>query len=212
MRDPKASAKKISKSRSGAKFLAWAASLLLLGGFFTLALYPAQRLVGLWSGEDRDFKRLPFNLQVDGFKTLWGYSGWLGPDELLSEHRSEEPVKDHNRSGRPMVINGLTYFNGGIGVHAPSKIAFDLGGKAQRFSCRVGLDAATDERLSQGVFCSVLGDGTVLFKGPVLKMGSNPLPIDVPTAGVRILILVVDTTDLEDVGSDVDWVDLKFTR
>ncbi len=208
-RPPSEPRKKQVRVGNWIRILRWGTSFLLLALFFSLASYPARRVVLGWFGQNSDFKKLPLIYSVDGIPALWGYSGWGGPANHLAENRSEAPVIDHNCYDGNLNING-TAFSHGVGVHAPSKIAFDLGGKANRFFCQTGLDASSDERQSQGVFCYVLADGREILRSPRLTVNSNPFNIDVSVQGVQELVLGADTTDLEDVGSDVDWVNLKF--
>lgn len=199
-----------SKTKGGREKVAgWCASLILMAAFFSLELYPAQRMEGLWQGKDLDFKKLELNLAVDGVKASWGYSGWRGAVNFLAPNRSEPPILDHNLFGGSFNVNG-TVFPHGLGVHAPSQVAFALDGRIRRFTCQVGLDESSDPSQMQGVYCYVLADGHEIIRSPLLTQELNAFSIDVPVSGVRELVLGVDTTDLEDMGSNVDWVNLVF--
>jgi hypothetical protein len=171
--------------------------------------YPMARQLALWTGRNIDFIRYPTSLKVDGFKMVWAYSGWRGPSHYLTPNRSDLPVQNLSDFESPMVIAGLP-FQKGFGVHAPSEMAFDLQGGASHFSCQVGLDRNTTEAQTFGVQCSLVGDGKVLAQSPKLTLLSSPCFLEADLKGVRQLVLRADTFCLEDVGSDVDWVDPKF--
>ena len=130
------------------------------------------------------------------------------PEGMISAG-SLAPLLDHNIQGGVLKIGG-TAFPAGIGTHAPSKIAFDLGGKINRFSCLVGLDQVSPN--SAGVVYSVLADGREIFRSPKLRSDADPLPIDVSVAGAKELVLFADNCEFGDMGSSVDWVDLKFNK
>jgi hypothetical protein len=197
----------------------WLASLLLLALAFFITLQPDLRMGRLWTGGD-GIPRYKLDFQVDGIPAQWGYACWNGPfvenlkkfgfppEGLVNGiHQNLAPVLDHNIEGGTLEINGAS-FSTGIGVHTPSKISFSLGGKAGRFSCLAGLDTASKDSL--GVIYSLVADGREIFRSPKLKSDADPLPIEVSVAGVKELILCADTTEFADLGSDVDWVNLKF--
>ncbi|HJT23395.1 MAG TPA: glycosyltransferase, partial [bacterium] len=130
-------------------------SFLLLAAVVLGTLNPTLRMLRLWVHQD-EFERHSLNFSVDGVPAKWGYAAWAGYfDEPLTRFGSNEwgpvgelllknlpPVLNHNIEGGPLVIN-TTSFPSGIGTHAPGKIDFPLQGKFSRFSCKVGLDAAS---------------------------------------------------------------------
>lgn len=197
------------------------AYFLLLALALSLTLKPALRVGRLWLGQD-GFEHHELSFSVDGVRAEWGFAGWMGsfseelmrrfhlpyPEGMISAG-SLAPLLDHNIQGGVLKIGG-TAFPAGIGTHAPSKIAFDLGGKINRFSCLVGLDQVSPN--SAGVVYSVLADGREIFRSPKLRSDADPLPIDVSVAGAKELVLFADNCEFGDMGSSVDWVDLKFNK
>ena len=103
-----------------------------------------------------------------------------------------------------------TLFSNGICVRSPSQLAFSLQKKTKRFSCLAGLDNDSERSVSDGVFLHVLADGHEIYKSEKVNIDSNPIAIDLPVANVNQLVLYVEVKALEDVGNNVDWVDLKF--
>ncbi|SRR5579871_1359734 len=195
------------------------AAALLLALAFLPVLQPSLRMVRLWSGQD-GFERHKLDATVDGIPAEWGYAAWTGPvsDDIrnkfgyLGEKISNvtftlPPKVNLNIDGRPLVIHGTTFQNG-FGTHAPSKIAFDLQGKAGHFSCKVGQDSTSSP--DWGVVYVVLADGREIFRSPKMKSDAEAFPIDVPVAGAKELVLCADNTEFTNTESNVDWVDLKF--
>ena len=196
-------------------------STILIAVFVLLTLQPTLRIARLWLYHD-EFERHALNFTVDGAKAEWGYAAWAGlfneklirfgsgldgpVGELLLKNLP--PLFDLNIEGGPLKINNAV-FSSGIGTHAPSKIAFALQGKFNRFSCRVGLDVTSVN--SRGAIYSVVADGREIFRSPKLGMEAEPYPIDVSVAGVKELVLKTIQTDFSNTGCNVDWVDLKFT-
>lgn len=196
---------------SSAKWVQWVASLILLVGIFGITAYPVKRIFLLCLGKNCDYKKMKLKFSVDGIQAEWGYSGLsLPPSDFLEENSSEPPVENANIYGGIMKINGQSFLNG-FGVRAPSELAFSLNGKISRFSCLVGFDMSSPGDITQGgVFCSLLADGHEIFKSHKFDRDFNPIPIDVSVVGVKELILKVDIPAIEQVGSDVDWVNLSF--
>lgn len=196
-------------------------SSVFIMAMFLWTLQSNLRIVRLWLNQD-EFERHKLAFSVEGVPAEWGYAAWTGlfgenmppvgwaqagsMDELLQ--KNIPPVLNHNIEGGPLVVNAIA-FPSGIGTHAPGKIAFSLQGKFSRFSCRVGLDAASI--YSKGAIYSVVADGREIFRSPKLQIDVDPFPIDVSVTGVHELVLNAVQTEFENTHSDVDWVDLKFT-
>lgn len=89
--------------------------------------------------------------------------------------------KDKSLDGHTFTVNGETFENG-YGTHAPSDMAFDLGGKYLRFSAIFGLD---DESLcSDGVKIRIVGDGRTLYESDTLHL-QQALPVSIPVQGIN---------------------------
>ena len=99
-------------------------------------------------------------------------SSFFGPAE-----RDMSNGEDAAGDGRPITIGGTSYAKG-LGVHAPSELRYDLGGRCSAFAADVGLDA---------------------------EVGAQPLPVYLDITGAHELRLVVvpagDSSDY----AHADW-------
>jgi hypothetical protein len=122
-------------------------------------------------------------------------NGW-GPVE-----RNQSNGDSAAGDGGTMVLDGVSYPKG-IGVHADSRVAIDLGGQYTRFEAALGVD---DEVGRDGsVVFSVQGDGKPLFQSAVLRGSSAAQKISLDVRGVwRLVLLVGDGGD----GIDSDHAD-----
>jgi beta-glucanase (GH16 family) len=124
-------------------------------------------------------------------------NGWGPIERDLSN--GEQDAAD----GGPISIGDVVHTKG-LGVHAPSDVAFALGGRCTRFTAQVGLD---DEMKGAGsVDFQVYGDGVLLMQSGTLTGADGARALDVDVSGVSELRLVVDPGD--GTGSDhADWAD-----
>lgn len=99
------------------------------------------------------------------------------------------PRRDASVDGNPMKVAGQS-FAFGLGTHATSRLDVQLGGKAVRFTAKVGVD---DEVTSPGsVRFLVYTDGTLRADSGVMRSGQAAKPISVDLTGVRTLRLETD--------------------
>ncbi|MGP4097853.1 glycoside hydrolase family 2 TIM barrel-domain containing protein [Nonomuraea sp. KM90] len=127
-------------------------------------------------------------------------NGW-GPVER-DRSNGEQPAGD----GRTLSIGGRTYEKG-IGAHAPSRIAVDLGGRCTTFRADVGVD---DEMGGSGsVAFEVWVDGQRRAASGVLTGAGGAEPLSADVAGGALLELRV--TDGGD-GNGADHADWAAAR
>lgn len=132
----------------------------------------------------------------------------LGLEELKAVsviQKNGAPRGNAGYNGTPLSIGG-TSFQTGIGTHAPSELVYDLGGKAERFIVRVGIDDGKKDKPGSVEFI-VLGDGRELARSGVMYGKAAPKKLDVDVTGVRKLTL--KTTDGGDGNNSdhADWVE-----
>ncbi|RYG72916.1 hypothetical protein EON77_12290, partial [bacterium] len=97
------------------------------------------------------------------------------------------PHKDQSVEEHPLRVGGQT-FAFGIGGHAGSRLDVNLGGKASRFTARIGVD---DETGGKGtVVFRVYADGTLRYDSGVIRGGEAPRAVAVDLKGVKTLRLV----------------------
>ncbi len=108
---------------------------------------------------------------------------------------------------KPLTI-ASQQFEKGVGTHAYSILYVNLNGGSSRFLARVGVD---DQAKNNGSVCfKIYGDGKRLFKSPTMKGGQAAQPVDVATAGIKTLMLIV-TGAGDGVDSDhADWAEARF--
>ena len=213
--------KKIKKqpasSHSKTRFFSLMASIFILIAAASLCFDSTMRMIRLcFYGDGTERLKCDFNL--DGVNAKWGYACWEGLN-TTSEKRFgfsyvksvneliRQPTLNHNIEGGPLNINGNTFIQG-VGGHAPSKIAFDLQGKYNEFSCKVGLDKSSG--YNHGVIFTLMADGKEIYKSPKLNSDADPFLINCSVTGVKELVLFADNMRFDEVVSNVDWVDLKF--
>ncbi|MFO1076761.1 MAG: NPCBM/NEW2 domain-containing protein [Planctomycetota bacterium] len=108
------------------------------------------------------------------------------------------PRRDRSVDGHALTIGGRALEHG-LGTHANSEFALDLGGKGLRFRALVGAD---DETLPQHgtIEFRVVGDDKLLWQSGVMKSGEPAKEVDVALEGIKVLHLVV-----EDGGDDINY-------
>ncbi|MEV7546522.1 sulfatase-like hydrolase/transferase [Streptomyces sp. NPDC089915] len=132
-------------------------------------------------------------------------NGW-GPVE-----RDASNGKNAAGDGPPISFGGTTYPKG-LGVHAPSDIAYHLGGSAARFTALVGIDDFSARQSALGATrAKVYGDGRPLLTTPVLTAAGGPVAVDVDVRGVRLLRLVVEDANDRTSFDHTSWALARVT-
>lgn len=107
--------------------------------------------------------------------------------------------------GKPITLGGVAYANG-IGARTKYRLVIDCHGTARRFTAVVGVHDAGSKKYDNVVFY-LEGDGKLLYKSPVMKVGDTPAPVDVSLTGVKKLVLWLRNGDLPGGGASGpgDW-------
>ncbi|WP_200809540.1 NPCBM/NEW2 domain-containing protein [Virgibacillus dakarensis] len=100
-------------------------------------------------------------------------SSWLSDLEPIKAENGWGPVELDSSNGESgegdgniLTLNGVTY-DKGLGVHAPSKVSYYLGGNASRFISDIGVDDEISANGSQTygtVEFQVLADGEKVYE------------------------------------------------
>ena len=100
---------------------------------------------------------------------------------------------DRNCRGGLLTVDGVV-FDRGLGVHAPSRLSWDLGGSWSSLRLMCGVDDSGQSGTRSGaVRFRVLGDGRTLWESEVHRGGVRALkPAPISLEGVKALILEVD--------------------
>lgn len=110
--------------------------------------------------------------------------------------------------GKTITIAGKTFAHG-LGIHAPSRAAIALDGRAQAFLASVGIDDEVTDG-NPAVEFKVIGDGKELWKSGIMRRGNAAKEVKVDVRGVKLLQLEV--TDGGN-GRDYDhanWADARI--
>ena len=124
---------------------------------------------------------------------------------------NKSTVSDKN-GPMPITLGGVTYTNG-IGARSKYRLVIDCHGTAKRLTAMVGVNDAGSKQYDNVVF-HVEGDGKLLWKSSVMKVGSTPARIDVDLSGVKNLVLWLRNGDIEGMGGDGpgDWANPTITH
>lgn len=119
-----------------------------------------------------------------------------------------KPRANKSVEGHTLSIGGQTFTNG-LGTHATSEFALDLGGRAESFSALVGVDDEVGAGRGSVVFKLIGDQGRVIWESKELRGGEAPQAVEVGLAGVGQLLLLVEGGD--DINFDhADWADAKL--
>lgn len=182
------------------------------------------RLTGLWTGISETAVR---------WETTWGASIEL-PRGVIAEintrngklvqisdldpvrveeipyfGRLERYQRDRNLVGQPLKLKGTTYAKG-LAVHSRCVLAYELDGRFASFRAILGFDESAGQKGQVAV--RLLGDGEVLWENKNLRSSDDPIPLDVPVAGVKLLVLETDYGETEDTCDRVIWANARVVR
>lgn len=120
---------------------------------------------------------------------------------------------DRSVSGAPLMAGGRTYTRG-IGVHAPSRLTWELDGEWKRLRGAVALDDQVQRLPARGsIVFRVLGDGKALWESPLVRGGDRPVTLPaIPLAGVRELVLEADMATEFYAADRGDWLRILLER
>ncbi|MFE2033651.1 sigma-70 family RNA polymerase sigma factor [Streptomyces scopuliridis] len=110
---------------------------------------------------------------------------------------------------RSSVSIGGTRYGHGVTMHAASSVTIDLNRSCSRYAALVGVDDLTMGLGS--VRFSLYGDGTRLWRSPVLSGGDAAVPVDVGISGRKTIRLVVEPHTPFDVVALADWAQSRIS-
>ena len=136
------------------------------------------------------------------------------------------PIKIEQHKGNPnsnlsfrsnTIRLGATRFRKGIGLRAPSRIEFQLGGRFDVLNTAIGIDMeggkGTEGRTrNEYIQFQVWGDQRRLFRSPWMQWDSEPLRASVPITGVKRLTLKVKGSSARWHFGSAAWGDLYVEK
>jgi hypothetical protein len=124
------------------------------------------------------------------------------------------PVRrDRSTTGGPLRAGGRVWSRG-LGVHAPSRVEYSLGGSWRGLRGSVAVDDEVVHLPARGsVRFRIHGDGELLWESAVLRGGDPPVAFpELDLAGVQTLLLEVDMAEELHAGDRADWLRLILVR
>jgi hypothetical protein len=132
---------------------------------------------------------------------------------------SKPPQNNLSNRGEPLRLNDKTHERG-VGVHAPSRIAYDIDPKWASFVALAGIDEniietsnGSDLGCISSVVFRVFIDGELAAESPVMRFMLPPWRFDVEIPrGAETIALVVQPTEYGNREDVADWVEAGFVR
>ncbi len=122
---------------------------------------------------------------------------------------------DRSVVGGPLRAGGRVWPRG-IGVHAPSRIEWELDGSWKRLLGSVAIDDSVELLAYRGsVRCAVYLDGAEapIWRSGRIEGGGAPVPLgEIDLSGVRRVALEVDMDERLYVADRLNWLDLRLVR
>ena len=114
---------------------------------------------------------------------------WLDDLDIQLFAQDIRPVSaKQNYAHNAMQVKGKKYERG-VGVQTISILSFLLDGHATRFSALVGMDDSGNKEVPVNFY--VIGDRKILFESGEMRIGDEPIKIEVDLRGIKRLGLLV---------------------
>ena len=153
---------------------------------------------------------LGFSLAVLAPQMTSAETVWLDDLNLAAATQGwGEPHKNQSVDGHTLTIAGQK-FERGFGTHAESRLKINVGGGAQKFSAKVGVDDEVNSNAASSVEFIVVGDGNALWRSGVMKAGETAKDCAVDLTGVKSLLLQVSDAGDGNNFDHADWAEAKF--
>jgi hypothetical protein len=120
-------------------------------------------------------------------------------------------VADGSVTGGELCLAGST-FDKGLGMHAESRVVYDLDGQYRWFECVVGLDPEHGKKGRVRLRVLVDGKERDLGWNKELTAGDGPLTLRVDVGKARELTLEVLFGSFGDVQAHVNWADARLIK
>jgi len=179
----------------------WGRPIALVDGKLTVEPAPGRRVTLPWS------KVTAVQVRSDRVTFLSDLNPVSVQEQSIMFIRAPWQRDTNVRGGQMQIADRV--FEKGLGVHANSRLTFEVGGKYQAFAAVIGLDAITKDRGD----CEfvVVGDGKELLRHRA-KGGDQPKPIRVAIDGVKMLTLSVEAGEDLDLSDHANWADARVLR
>ncbi|MFD2571558.1 NPCBM/NEW2 domain-containing protein [Spirosoma soli] len=112
--------------------------------------------------------------------------------------------------GRAMSVNGVGYAKG-LGVHAPSELTYDLGGRYTNFSTDIGIDDELADGTCGSVEFQVFVDNALVYSSGTMTTTAPTKSVNVNVSGKQTLRLVVTNAGDDNTCDHADWAGARLT-
>lgn len=133
--------------------------------------------------------------------------GGFVPVEVRQEFRT--PLADRAVSGGPIRLTDTVYLRG-LGVHAPSRVVYEIPAGWTTFRAMVGLDHGARGRGT--AVARIELDGREVFRSERMSGATPPQDVAIPVQGARRMALIVEPTGDGRRFDHVSWALARFTR
>lgn len=117
--------------------------------------------------------------------------------------------RDRAQGGGQLTLRGKTYAKG-LGVHALSKLSYNLRKGYSKLVATLGIDDSAGDLAS--VEFKVYGDGKLLYESGVVRRSSPAIELNLDVLNVNELVLEVTAADNADIQDRANWANIKVVR
>ncbi len=117
--------------------------------------------------------------------------------------------RDQAQGGGALSLRGRVYPKG-LGVHAISRLTYDVNRSYKRFIADVGVDDSAGDLAS--VEFKVYADGKLVWESGVLRRSTAAKSIDLEILNVTQIVLEVTAADNADIQDRANWANAKLVR
>ena len=135
---------------------------------------------------------------------------WLDDLPIQSFSDGIRPVEVKSNYGKDtMSVKGVKYLRG-LGPQSISILKFDLSKQARHFSAMAAVDDHGNKEIPLQFY--VLGDGKILFESKKMRVGDEPLKVEVNLTGIKQLgLLITDKVGgVSNKRTYANWINAKL--
>ena len=135
---------------------------------------------------------------------------WFDDLNIATFAQGIRPFKTKSNYLSDTISVGNVKYERGVGGISPGIFAFQLNGKARRFTAEVGVDDAANPEIPLKFY--VLGDRKILFESGEMKVGDAAKKVDVDLTGIQRfgLLVVDDIGGVRNKRTFFNWANAKF--
>jgi hypothetical protein len=136
----------------------------------------------------------------------------LTPKSQISDgilHTGSSMRRNRNVANETITMQNIEYAKG-LGVHALSKLTYQLDGDYATFAATIGIDDLVRPRGS--VVFAITGDDRELFRSEQITGNDPPADISIDVIGIDELTLIVEYGDDLDLSDLANWANARVVK